>query len=327
MRWINTNTAVPLSAVKPLDGLISYRERCIEEARRALAGAPSRSRSPAAASVVASAGDVDGILYARCAETGSLCLAQQPDPAGWTQLLERMNAYRRSPQAFHQELSGSRAETVYRPKLEWIRDTLRLQGIERPRIAHVTTEPSDFTPLLRQSELFAHVASIPEGPLVSDPGAVAWPGTVEAAVLLESLDRSADPGALLARVTERLAPGGLLFVTALVASGFDIATLGLKNLYVYPPDRTNCFTLAGLERLLQRAGCSLIEVSTPGVLDVAIVRAHLQRDPGLRLSAFERQLIDAPEATHDAFQAFLQQRGLSSFARIVAQHGAPAQDH
>jgi hypothetical protein len=143
------------------------------------------------------------------------------------------------------------------------------------------------------------------------------PEGIQAAVLLESLDRVHHPQHVLRRVAGCLEEGGLLFVTALVASGFDLAVLGLKNLYLYPPDRMNCFSLHGLLRLLEQSGFESVEVSTPGVLDVQIVRAHLQRDPALPLSMFERQLVGMHEEGQ-AVQAFLQQSRLSSFARIVA---------
>lgn len=137
--------------------------------------------------------------------------------------------------------------------------------------------------------------------------------------MLESLDRVGDPSALLRAVAGRLARGGLLFVTALVASGFDVAVLGLSNLYLYPPDRANCFSRRGLELLLERAGFGLLEVSTPGVLDVEIVKAHLGQGAWPSVGAFERQVLAADEETQTAFQAFLQQHGLSSFARVVAR--------
>ncbi|HBH97897.1 MAG TPA: SAM-dependent methyltransferase, partial [Candidatus Omnitrophica bacterium] len=79
------------------------------------------------------------------------------------------------------------------------------------------------------------------------------------------------------------------------------------------------FSLQGLKRLWQQAGFTLVEVSTPGMLDVEIVQRHLTHDPSLPLSAFERHLLDADQETRDAFQAFLQQQGLSSFARLVVK--------
>jgi hypothetical protein len=307
-----------------LDRLVSYRAYCLSETRKALLQGPTvrRDHSPVGAAALEPVGEVEGLAYVRCPETGSLFLAQLPaEPGRWATLLAQVSRYRHSPAAFHVELAQSRADNVYAPKLEWIRDTLRLQGLERPRLLEVTTPPSDFTPLLKESGVFSTVLVADETVSMRTPrdGEEA----AEAAVLLESLDRVDDPAALLKAVAERVTAEGLVFVTALVASGFDVTVLGLRNLYLYPPDRTNCFTVQGLSRLLEQSGFTLVEVSTPGVLDVAIVKAHLQQDPLLLdLPPFERQLIAADEDTQEAFQAFLQQQGLSSFARVVARRSS-----
>jgi hypothetical protein len=194
----------------------------------------------------------------------------------------------------------------------------------------VLTPPSDFTPLLKGSGLFTEVLTVDEMEL-----AMAAPSErplakglntnrdnrddlIHAAVLLESLDRVDDPKALLLAVAQCLTDSGLLFVTAAVCSGFDMMVLGLRDLYLYPPDRTNCFSLRSLESLLTGAGFRLLEVSTPGVLDLEVILAHLHRDPLLPLSVFEKQLLAADVETREAFQTFLQQNRMSSFARIVA---------
>jgi hypothetical protein len=90
-------------------------------------------------------------------------------------------------------------------------------------------------------------------------------------------------------------------------------------MYVYPPDRTNCFSVAGLVSLLQRTGFSPVEISTPGVLDVEIVQGHLKHDPDLKISEFERQIVTADAEKREAFQIFLQENLMSSFARIVGR--------
>jgi len=320
MRVIETSSTFPLSSVKPLEGLLRYRAYCLSATRNALKGAARRrERSAVSDRHLEPFGDVDGIAYLRCPETGSLFLADLPEPTVWARLLADVSRYRHSSEAFHTGLVQSRTDNVYAPKLEWIQDTLRLQGLEKPRILEAVTAPSHFTRLLQESGAFAEVLTEDEMDLRMGGRASQAEDPVHAAVLLESLDRVDDPAALLRAVTDRLAVGGVVFVTALVASGFDMAVLGLRNLYLYPPDRANCLTVRGLSMLLERSGLTLQEVSTPGVLDVEIVNAHLQRDPSLPLPAFERQLLGADRDTHEAFQAFLQQRGLSSFARIAAR--------
>jgi hypothetical protein len=206
-----------------------------------------------------------------------------------------------------------------------------MNGVQHPRLLEVVTPPSDFTALLASSEDFDGVETMDEMSFVSQigfsPSSASIAASrvngnnhrVQAAVLLESLDRVDDPVKLLQAVAAKLNDGGLLFLTSLISSGFDLAVLGIRDLYLYPPDRANCFSLQGLERLLPRAGFVPIEISTPGILDVEIVQAHLRHDPAIPLSSFERALLASGEETQRAFQAFLQENRMSSFARIVGK--------
>ncbi|MDP3722477.1 MAG: hypothetical protein Q8R91_03145 [Candidatus Omnitrophota bacterium] len=327
MRTIQTSASFPLSSVKPLEGLLRYRAYCLEMTRQALRGPTRRrQRSPIGGASLEPFGEIGGLRYLRCQESGSLFLEELPDAVSWARLLQDVSRHRFSSEGFYPGLAQSRTDHVYTPKLEWIRDTLRLQGVRQPIVLEGATPPSTFTHLLKDSGMCSDVLMVDEMTVATGSGNCADAPRVHAAILLESLDRVDDPVALLQGVVNRMEEGGLLFVTALVCSGFDLAVLGLANLYLCPPDRTNCFSLQGLSRLLTQAGLTLIEVSTPGVLDVEVVRAHLQHNPSLPVSRFERQLIEADAQTHEALQAFLQRQGLSSFARLVGKKVSSKQE-
>lgn len=316
MRSVQTQDSFSLASVKPLEGLVGYRAHCLEMTRKALQGKKrSRAVCPVCGERLASAGNVEGLSYARCPKEGSLFLAELPERKSWARLLEEVRRYRSSSASFHSQITQSRADHVYLPKLEWIQEALRLQGLTRPSLLEIGPLSEEFTRILKESGLFLQVQSLDESGIGRKPET----GLSQAAVLLESLDRTDDPVALLEGVANRLVEGGLLFVTALLSTGFDFSVLGTRNLYLCPPDRTNCFSLAGVSKLLEQAGFLLQEVSTPGVLDLQVVRAHAQRDPSLPLSSFEKVLISADPETQSSFQEFLQKRGLSSFARIVAK--------
>lgn len=316
MRTIVPSGTFPLAAVKPLEEMDAYRAHCVSAVKRALAAGSHRRVSPVSGKPLELVGSVQGLGYGRCPDGGGLFLLEVPSHEAWAVLLADISQYRHSPQAFHADLAQSRTDHVYAPKLEWMETTLRLHELAQPRLLDVATPPNPLTALLRESGLFAEIESVEESALAGGQG-VGPP--VGAGVLLESLDRVDAPETLLRQVHARLRPGGLLFVTALVSSGFDFAALGLANMYLYPPDRANCFTLRGLDRLLQQAGFTPVEISTPGVLDVEIVQAHRLRQPALALSSFERHVLEADAATQAAFQTFLQEHRLSSFARVVAR--------
>lgn len=327
MRSIQTGQTFPLSSVKPLERVSSLREFCLTATRRLLdkSGRP-RAVSPITGKALQPFEEVEGLPYGFCAETGSLFLTLLSGPKEWATLLGEISRSRHAPGGLNGELSQSRNDNVYAPKLDWIRETLTLQGIRKARILEAVTPPSEMSALLNECRSFAEIRTVNEMELAHDGAARARQvpagrerDAAEAIVMLESLDRVDDPRGLLKGASNRLADGGLLFVTALVASGFDLQVLGLKSRYLYPPDRTNCFSLKGLRRLIESEGFKLLEVSTPGVLDVEIVQAHLQADPTLALSRFERQIAESDAETRAEFQSFLQRRGLSSFARVVAK--------
>ena len=322
MRSVQTQQRFPLSTVKPLEKLIPYRQQCLAQTRQALSGrVVRRERSPLGGARMEPFGSVEGLEYVRCPETGSLFLAQLPAWEEWAKLLETVSRYRQSPETFHSHLSQSRAENVYFPRLEWAQEALRLQGMASAVLLDVASLPTTFGAFLKKNGTFSDVIPVEEMRLAHLRGAAPdWKKRrAQAALLSASLDRVDDPPALLEGVRAGLENGGLLFITSLVASGFDLSVLGLRNLYLYPPDRANCFTLRGLVLLLEQSGFELIEVSTPGVLDVEIVASHLRQDPTIPVTGFERALIAADSETRSAFQAFLQEKRFSSFARLIAR--------
>lgn len=321
MQSIQTNWMFSLSSAKPLEGVQRYREYCLSATKKALAkGFQKRKVSPVTSRVLESWGKVDGIEYLCCPDSGSLFLATLPASEVWSDLLTEVSQYRQSSKAFHRNIKESRAENVFQPKLEWIQNVLRGQNLQSPSVMEVVTPPSDFSALLKKGSTFKEVLTVEEISLIR--GEKLEKNAFHAALLLESLDRVDDPKKLLEAVSPCLKKEGLLFVTALVSSGFDMAVLGPHNAYLFPPDRANCFSLKGLKQLLKGTGFELLEVSTPGVLDVEVVKAHLKQDSKIPLSPFERQILDAEPGLVEDFQSFLQKWALSSFARLVGRKSA-----
>jgi len=313
-----TTRIIPLSSVKPLEAISQYRQFCIEMTEKQVNNSDQiRDISPVTNKKLIPWGKVGALEYLKCADTGSFFLKKVGSNQIWTQLLRDVADRRQSPNEFHEDISVSRASHVYRPKLEWMESVLRFQQVQDPSILEITTATSKFTPLLKSSRFIKGVNTVNEMELVAENYPLKE--KYDAAILLENLDRVNDPKTLIEKVWRSLKPGGFVFTTNLVSSGYDVMVLGLENLYIYPPDRTNCFSLRGLEILIENAGFELIEKSTPGVLDLEIVQQHRQKNKSLVLSPFEELLTQADEATQQSFQSFLQKSGLSSFARIAGR--------
>jgi hypothetical protein len=114
-----------------------------------------------------------------------------------------------------------------------------------------------------------------------------------------------------------------MLATTRAGGGFDAQVLWERSRQLLPMVHLNLLSVEGAERLLLDAGFDVLELSTPGRLDVQIVRAAALADPTLPLPRFLSYLIrHRGEEAHQAFQEFLQQHRLSSHMRWVARKRA-----
>ncbi len=140
-----------------------------------------------------------------------------------------------------------------------------------------------------------------------------------ALTLFEQLEHQFSPLATLRAGHALLAPGGMIFITTRTIMGFDLLTLWDKTPYIFVPEHLNLLSLAGLSLLFEAAGFEIIELSTPGQLDVELTRMAAAADPSIELPRFLAKLLARRPEAHEEFQAFLQKHRLSSHVRIAAR--------
>ena len=76
----------------------------------------------------------------------------------------------------------------------------------------------------------------------------------------------------------------------------------------------------GLEILMERAGFKILNIETPGKLDLDIVENMLEEDENINLPNFMKYLINNRDnKTKKEFQKFLQRNRMSSHVRVVGQ--------
>jgi hypothetical protein len=103
--------------------------------------------------------------------------------------------------------------------------------------------------------------------------------------------------------------------------GFDLLVLGDKSDNIVAPNHINYFNIKSLSFLLHNCGFSVLEVLTPGQMDVDIVRNKiLKNDFKLEEFSFlKTMLFDECGETVKNFQKFLVENKLSSHMWIVAR--------
>ena len=271
-----------------------------------------------------------GLSYADCGDCGTLWVA----PAPTEQMIRHYYAHSEAERFWQRELAGRTTEArltkVIQPRLDWIADSLAEYRSSAEIFADIGTHfrghAERFVAMGGSSR---HLAVDPIADLSGIDGLdvvearlvdAGLSGTLDAASLFDVLDRTPDPAALMAAVRDALKPGGLVFLTGILSSGFEIQTLWDRADAVFPPDRLNLMSVKGLTRLIEAAGLEILEFSTPGALDLARVIQARKVHADLTLPRFVETLLDQRgEAEYGQFQGFLQASLLSSFARIVAR--------
>ena len=136
----------------------------------------------------------------------------------------------------------------------------------------------------------------------------------------EKLEHQFSPFDYLVRVKAMLSDEGIFFFTTRTISGFDLQILGGNAPYIFVPEHLNLLSIDGIEKLLDRAGFEVVELSTPGQLDLQFIAHTVQQDSNVRIPSWVSYLLThRDEEAHEDFQAFLQKHRLSSHIRVAAK--------
>lgn len=143
--------------------------------------------------------------------------------------------------------------------------------------------------------------------------------SVDVFAAFEVVEKIFDPMKLFKDAHAACRRNGLFIMTSTTSSGFEYQVLGEHSPNLIPMDRLNLLSLEALMGQMKKAGFEIIEVSTPGRLDVEIVKKTYERNLDIPLHPFWQYLFHNRDinALH-SLQEYLQQYQLSSHVRIAA---------
>jgi len=136
----------------------------------------------------------------------------------------------------------------------------------------------------------------------------------------EVIEHCFDPRQFLASCADLLAPGGLLLLTCPNAKGFDIEILRSLSSAI-DTQHLNYFHSSSLSLLVTDAGFDVLEILTPGKLDVELVRKKaLSGEFDLSGEPFLMEiLLNRWDDLGDSCQQFIADHRLSSHLWLVAR--------
>lgn len=129
----------------------------------------------------------------------------------------------------------------------------------------------------------------------------------------EVIEHISYPQKFIYSMNKCLKPGGYCLVTGLGYEGFDILSLQEKSKCILPPPHLNFLSIKGFETIFTMNGFEIIDIQTPGELDVDIVANSKY------CSEFVKVLINRGSDCIEEFQKFLNKYKLSSHVWIFAR--------
>lgn len=218
---------------------------------------------------------------------------------------------------YQRQISENR-EKLWKSFLEWV-EVRAYRFIGRNRglnILDVGNRFRGYSEMIAQSPLCG-VYDLRRSILGEDTWKVSA-GMADIVFYLDRMQQDMNPKEVLHGMREYLKKDGLLFLSTRAGSGFDILTLKEHNRKIYPYEHILLPSRRGLVGLLEKCGYEVVEITTPGVMDVQYVAESMETLDD-REEFVRYMLEETGDNLLQEFQRFLQKSGLSSFVCIIAR--------
>ncbi len=270
-----------------------------------------------------------GLMY----QKSTTCQSCYVNPRPKAELLEQFYAESKACQFWREEtfklpdarlyyLCGSRAQWVMECVDEYLSGPLTALDYETKYpnlITHLNVERAFNNMIVFKPKLYEHIHLLPNDVVIAKECKDVT-DQVDVVTAFETIERMFDPNVLFSDASQFCRQGGLLLFTTASCTGLEYQVLGKDAPNLNPINRMNLLSIEALTDHVEKAGFEILELSTPGRLDVDIVKQVLVKNKDLKADSFWRYIFESRgEKTWQGLQNFLQENRLSSHVRIAAR--------
>ena len=257
-----------------------------------------------------------GVKYLICSRCGSIYALCGANEINEYKQFEELNSLRLSQE--YQDFTSITRDGIWEELIDWLKfRTFRFMKRNKDlKIVDFCNRYMGFSDKIRYSDLcgvYSNIDSIRPG-----SGKKVDSDSADLVFYNDQIKTEYDPDCRLGEIYSLLKNNGLLLLTARAGCGFDILSLKGNNKNIYPYEHISLPSIRGFKALLDRNGFEILEITTPGMMDVKYVKESLD---GLDEDAMFLRLLltESNDIMLQEFQRFLQKSCMSSFVRILAR--------
>jgi len=264
-----------------------------------------------------------------CAGCGSHYVSPRPSPSSLEIFYRKSDActfWRKESLTLPEE----KLQKLHKPRVQWILELIDTFMKDLKYFMDFETKYPFFIEKISKIKLFNRIILYDpkvyeqSGLLTNDVLAgfklKDYSGKIGVITAFETLERMFNPDKLFTIARDCCEPGGLLLVTTASCSGFEYQVLGKHAPKINPINRMNLLTLETLQKRFELFGFEVVELSTPGRLDVETAKRTVIDNKNVDIHPFWKYIFEYRDAnTSYNLQKFLQQNRLSSHVRIAAK--------
>jgi SAM-dependent methyltransferase len=286
---------------------------------------------PACREVGKYAFEKNGFAYDECPQCLTLFVSPRPPAESFARYYREADSVKYWASTFYRETAEARREKLWRPKAKLVLEALRQVGAAGHSVIDIgggygifaeeyealsggrviVVEPGPALAIVCREKGLSVIESFLE-----DLRRDALPAGPRAFVSFELFEHLHDPSRFLRHLRGLMRSGDVFLFTTLSGTGLDIQVLWDQSKSVSPPHHLNFFNPDSVRNLLDREALRVLDISTPGELDIDI----LCNNHSLIRDRFWRALMQRlDDAGKEKWQSFIAENGCSSHMMVLCQ--------
>lgn len=275
----------------------------------------------------------DGFTFYECQK----CFTVYVNPRPTVELLIEHYKNSEAEKYFNENIYSlteqGRIEHLIKPRLEKIYYFCKKFNVETKTFLDVGAGYGTMCEIVLQDKIFENVIAVEPDPspaqICRNKGIAVLEEFVENIELneiadvvtsIENIEHVFSPDLFLKKIYSILKNNGILILSTPNIKGFDLFILKDKSDNTTAPDHLNYFHPESIKLLLEKNNFEVLELITPGKLDVELVRKKcLEGKLQIEDRFLKKIIIDEYDKYGNSFQQWLAENGLSSHMWIIAR--------